>query len=129
VPLPPRQLLVDVSALIQSDLKTGIQRVVRSVLLALIADPPPGYRIEPVFSTGGGRSYHYARQFALSLVGETNLALEDAPVDLRPGDIFFGLDLFTNGTSQNEELLLSMRARGVHIYFVVFDLLPMLRPD
>jgi glycosyltransferase involved in cell wall biosynthesis len=128
-PLPPRQLLVDVSALIQSDLKTGIQRVVRSVLLALIADPPPGYRIEPVFSTGGGRSYHYARQFGMSLVGETGLALEDAPVDLRPGDIFFGLDLFTNGTSQNEELLQSMRDRGVHIYFVVFDLLPMLRPD
>jgi glycosyltransferase involved in cell wall biosynthesis len=120
---------VDVSALIQSDLKTGIQRVVRSVLLALIADPPPGYRVEPVFSTGGNRSYQYARQFGLALVGETGLALEDAPVDLRPGDIFFGLDLFTNGTSQNEELLLSMRERGVAIYFVVFDLLPMLRPE
>jgi glycosyltransferase involved in cell wall biosynthesis len=128
-PVPPRQLLVDVSALIQSDLKTGIQRVVRSVLLALIADPPPGYRVEPVFSTGGNRSYQYARTFGLSLVGETGLALEDAPIDLRPGDIFFGLDLFTNGTSQNEELLLSMRERGVAIYFVVFDLLPMLRPD
>ncbi|GAB3412974.1 glycosyltransferase [Massilia agilis] len=126
---PPRQLLVDVSALVQSDLKTGIQRVVRSVLLALIEDPPPGYRVEPVFSAGGNRSYQYARGFALSLVGETGIVLEDAPVDLRPGDIFFGLDLFTNGTSQNEELLLSMRARGVEIYFCVFDLLPMLRPD
>jgi glycosyltransferase involved in cell wall biosynthesis len=128
-PARPRQLLVDVSAMVQSDLKTGIQRVVRSVLLALIADPPPGYRVEPVFSHGGNRSYQYARQWTLALVGETGLALEDAPVDLRPGDIFFGLDLFTNGTSQNEELLLSMRARGVNIYFCVFDLLPMLRPD
>jgi glycosyltransferase involved in cell wall biosynthesis len=128
-PSQPRQLLVDVSALVQSDLKTGIQRVVRSVLLCLIADPPPGFRVEPVFSHGGNRSYQYARQFGLSFVGETGLVLEDAPVDLRPGDIFFGLDLFTNGTSQNEELLQSMRARGVGIYFCVFDLLPMLRPD
>lgn len=128
-PRQPRQLLVDVSALIQSDLKTGIQRVVRSVLQSLFNDPPPGFRVEPVFSTGGNRNYHYARQYGLSLAGETGLPLEDAPVDLRPGDIFFGLDLFTNGTSQNEELLLSMRARGVHIYFCVFDLLPMLRPD
>jgi glycosyltransferase involved in cell wall biosynthesis len=128
-PAAPRQLLVDVSAMVQSDLKTGIQRVVRSVLLALIADPPPGWRVEPVFSHGGGRTYQYARQWALKLVGETGLALEDAPVDLRPGDIFFGLDLFTNGTSQNEEVLQSMRARGVEIYFCVFDLLPMLRPD
>jgi glycosyltransferase involved in cell wall biosynthesis len=128
-PAAPRQLLVDVSAMVQSDLRTGIQRVVRSVLLSLIADPPPGFRVEPVFSTGGNRSYHYARQFGLGMVGETGLALEDAPVELRPGDIFLGLDLFTNGTSQNQELLQSMRERGVGVYFVVFDLLPMLRPD
>jgi glycosyltransferase involved in cell wall biosynthesis len=128
-PLAPRQLLVDVSAIVEADLKTGIQRVVRSVLLALIADPPPGFRIEPVFTRGGGNSYHYARQFALGLAGETALALEDAPVDLRPGDIFLGLDLFTNGTSQNQQLLQAMRARGVAICFVVYDLLPMLRPD
>ncbi|MFL6671682.1 MAG: glycosyltransferase [Massilia sp.] len=128
-PTTPRQLLVDVSAMVQSDLKTGIQRVVRSVLLAMIADPPPGFRVEPVFSHGGGRSYQYARRWALSLVGESNLLLEDAPVDLRPGDVFFGLDLFTNGTTQNQELLESMRARGLEIYFVVFDLLPMLRPE
>jgi glycosyltransferase involved in cell wall biosynthesis len=125
----PRQLLVDVSAVVQSDLKTGIQRVVRSILLSMIANPPPGFRIEPVYSHGGNRSYQYARQFGLNMVGETGLVLEDAPVDLRPGDIFFGLDLFTNGTSQNENLLLSMRDRGVGIYFVVFDILPMLRPD
>ena len=128
-PRAPRQLLVDVSAVVQSDLKTGIQRVVRSILLSMIADPPPGFRVEPVYSHGGNRSYQYARQFGLNMVGETSLLLEDAPVDLRPGDIFFGLDLFTNGTSQNENLLQSMRARGIGIYFVVFDILPMLRPD
>jgi glycosyltransferase involved in cell wall biosynthesis len=128
-PVAPRQLLVDVSALVQSDLKTGIQRVVRSVLLAMLNDPPPGFRIEPVFSHGGGHAYRYARQFALGLTGTTDLTLEDAPVDLRPGDVFLGLDLFTNGTSQNEALLRSMSDRGVHIHFVMYDLLPMLRPD
>lgn len=128
-PKAPRKLLVDISAMVQSDLKTGIQRVVRSILLSIIADPPPGFRVEPVYSHGGNRSYQYARQFGLGMVGETGLLLEDAPVDLRPGDIFFGLDLFTNGTSQNENLLQSMRERGVGIYFVVFDILPMLRPD
>ncbi|WP_229459294.1 glycosyltransferase [Massilia cavernae] len=128
-PSAPRQLLVDVSAVVQRDIKTGIQRVVRSELLALIAAPPPGYRIEPVFSTGGNRNYHYARQFTLGMIGEKSLVMEDAPVEVRPGDIFLGLDLFTNGTSQNEELLQSMRDRGMYIYFVVFDLLPVLRPE
>lgn len=125
----PRQLLVDVSALVQHDLKTGIQRVVRSILLALIASPPAGFRIEPVFGTGGNRPYHYARNWAMGLVGESGLAVEDAPVELRPGDVFLGLDLYISGVAQNENLLQSMRDRGVEIYFVVYDLLPVLRPD
>jgi glycosyltransferase involved in cell wall biosynthesis len=128
-PMAPRQLLVDVSAMVLSDLKTGIQRVVRSVLMALLEDPPPGFRVEPVFTTGANRGYQYARTYGLSMVGEDGLALEDAPVDLRPGDVFLGLDLFANGTTQNEECLLEMRARGVDVHFVVYDVLPMLRPD
>ena len=124
----PRQLFVDVSAVVQSDIKTGIQRVVRSELLALIAAPPPGFRVEPVYSTGGNRAYHYARQFTLGMLGQTGLTLADAPVDLRPGDVFLGLDLFTNGTAQNAALLARMRARGVAIHFCVYDILPMLRP-
>jgi len=127
-PAAPRQLLIDVSALAQKDLRTGIQRVVRSIVLALIADPPPGYRIEPVFTLGGNRGYHYARKFGMQLV-DASLALEDAPVDLRAGDVFFGLDLFLSGTAQNEAILMAMRARGVEIYFCMYDVLPMLRPD
>ncbi|MES3023402.1 MAG: glycosyltransferase [Pseudomonadota bacterium] len=125
----PRQLLVDVSALVQADLRTGIQRVVRSVLLALIAEPPPGVRIEPVYSHGGNRGYQYARRFGCALVGMPELQLEDAPVELRAGDIFLGLDLFTNGTAQNHALLESMRAAGVALYFTIYDLLPVLRPE
>jgi len=128
-PTPQRQLLVDVSALVQSDLKTGIQRVVRSILRSLIAAPPEGFRIEPVYSHGGNQPYCYARGFGMKQVGEYELALEDAPCEVRPGDVFFGLDLFTNGTSQNEERLLDLRMRGVEVVFVVYDLLPMLRPD
>jgi glycosyltransferase involved in cell wall biosynthesis len=125
----PRQLLVDVSAMVLSDLKTGIQRVVRSVLRSLIENPPPGFRVEPVFTTGGNNGYRYARSYGLSLAGEDGLVLEDAPVELRPDDVFLGLDLFTNGTAQNEQCLLEMRARGVEIYFVIYDVLPMLRPE
>ncbi len=131
----PRQLLVDVSALLLDDLKTGIQRVVRSLLLALVAEPPPGYRVEPVFTPGANRGYRYARQFGLALAGAAGpgagggLALEDAPLDLHPGDIFFGLDLYLSGTAQNEQALRAMRARGVALYFCMYDVLPMLRPD
>ncbi|MBI3231199.1 MAG: glycosyltransferase family 4 protein [Burkholderiales bacterium] len=47
----------------------------------------------------------------------------------RQGDIFLGLDLFMHGTAQNRDLLLHMRKRGVEIHFIVYDILPVLRPD
>jgi glycosyltransferase involved in cell wall biosynthesis len=129
VPLAPRQIFVDISALVQSDLKTGIQRVVRSILLGLIEAPPAGCRIEPVYSDGGNRPYRYARAYTLNMLGAEPMALEDAPLEVRAGDIFLGLDLFTNGTAQNRMRLLDMRRHGVEIYFVVYDLLPVLRPE
>ncbi|MGV7208629.1 glycosyltransferase [Oxalobacteraceae bacterium A2-2] len=125
----PRQLLVDISALVQHDPKTGIQRVVRSILLLYLKNPPPGYRVEPVYSDGGNRPYRYARRYTCGLLGVAPPALEDAPIEARPGDLFLGLDLATNITTQNQPQLLAMRRRGVSIWFVVYDLLPLLRPD
>ncbi len=124
-----RQLLVDISALVQTDYKTGIQRVVRSVLLALIADPPAGYRVEPVYSAGVMHPYRYARRFMCAMIGGQAPELEDAPIDTAAGDLFLGLDLASNITTQNEAQFKQMRLRGVAIWFVVYDLLPLLRPD
>lgn len=127
-PRAPRQLLVDVSAVVQTDLKTGIQRVVRSVLSALLASPPAGYRVEPVYSLGGNSCYRYARNFTLNLIGETQMVIEDAPIEHRRGDIFLGLDLVANCTAQNQVLLEDMRHHGVALYYVIYDLLPLLMP-
>ncbi|MBB6135757.1 glycosyltransferase involved in cell wall biosynthesis [Massilia aurea] len=129
LPLAPRQLLIDVSALVQADHKTGIQRVVRSIVLALIKAPPAGYRIEPVYSDGGNRAYRYARRFTCTMLDTPPLALEDAPIEARAGDVFLGLDLATNMTTQNQPLLLALRRKGVAVWFTVYDLLPLLRPD
>lgn len=129
---PPRglrQLFVDISALVESDLRTGIQRVVRSVLKALIDAPPPGWRVEPVYGDGGNRPYRYARRYMLQQLGLADPGLEDAPLALRPDDVFLGLDLYTNGTAQNRAQLMAMRQQGVAVHFVVYDVLPMLRPD
>jgi len=128
-PVLPRQLFVDISAVVQSDLKTGIQRVVRSILLSLIKNPPPGYRIEPVYGDGGNRRYRYARRFTLDMLGVTGIDTEDAPIEHRPGDVFLGLDLVANITAQNRQLLEDMRHHGIRIFFVVYDILPLLMPN
>lgn len=124
----PRQLLVDISALVQTDLKTGIQRVVRSILLALIQDPPPGYRIEPVYSNNLHQCYRYARRFALDMLGVDGVTAGDDPIACQAGDIFFGLDLSLNITVNNADMLDAMRTRGVAVHFVVYDMLPVLQP-
>ena len=54
----PRQLFIDVSALVQTDLRTGIQRVVRSILLALIRTPPAGGRADVQPHRGEGAQAH-----------------------------------------------------------------------
>lgn len=127
-PGSPCRLLVDVSSMVHTDDRTGIQRVVRGVLGALLAEPPAGYRVEPVASPGQGRAYRHARRFTLEMLGERELTLPEEPADRRPGDLFLGLDLCQDGTAQNGLLLQSMHDRGVRIYFVVYDILPVLRP-
>ena len=125
----PRQLLVDISAMVQFDMRTGIQRVVRSVLKALLEDTPAGFRVEPVYSAGGGAPYRYARRYMAAMLGIDGWQLDDAPVDAVQGDLFLGLDLATHGTRLNEPRLQQFRNRGVHVYFVVYDILPILRPQ
>lgn len=124
-----RQFFVDISAMVQTDLKTGIQRVVRSILMALIAKPPPGFRIEPVYTLGAMQPYRYARRYMEETLGLGFAVLDDDPIDAAAGDRFLGLDLFLSGTHQNQPILQGLRDRGVDIYFVVFDILPLLRPD
>lgn len=126
--VPPRQLLMDVSAVVELDAKTGISRVVRSILLALINALPPGYRVEAVYGDGGNRRYRYARNFTLTLIGVGGIELEDAPIEHRPGDIFLGVDVAASITTQNAALLTDMRNHGVQVYFVVHDILPLLMP-
>ena len=53
-PFKARQLLVDISAVVLRDLRTGIQRVVRGIIHELLTTPPSGFRVEPVYATKYG---------------------------------------------------------------------------
>jgi len=128
-PARPRQLLVDVSSMVQLDMKTGISRVVRSILLSLLAAPPSGYRIEPVYADGATGRYRYARRFTFALAGIEDPGMEDAPIGHRPGDVFLGLDLAPGATTQNAALLAEMRSHGIALHFVLYDMLPLLQPE
>lgn len=123
-PSKPRrkQLLVDVSELIQRDVGTGIQRVVRNVLRELLLLPPEGYRVEPVYATET-RGYYYARRFTLDLLEISNDFLVDDPIEFASGDILFALDLCPSVVRAHRAFFQELRRYGVQVFFAVYDLL------
>jgi glycosyltransferase involved in cell wall biosynthesis len=119
----PKQLLVDVSVIAVNDARTGIQRVVRALWDQLLKYPPPGYRVRPICATRK-RGYHYAPDFLNKPTDQTS----GAPVQVEPGDIFLGLDLTSYLLPRRQPELVRWKRRGVTLYFMVYDLLPVLYP-
>ncbi|WP_284320750.1 glycosyltransferase [Dyella acidisoli] len=121
------QLLLDVSELARTDARTGIQRVVRSILSELLTQNKTGWRIEPVYSNGDG-VYRYARRFTCAFLGCPDMGLDDDPMDATTGDLFVGLDLAPTVITASE-FFSTLRAKGVEITFVLYDMLPVARPE
>ena len=127
------KLFVDVSELVTRDWQSGIQRVVKSVLLELLRNPPPDVLVEPVYGQmdEDGLVYRSARRFTSEFLGHPDDQWDDEVIEPTNGDIFLGLDLAPilvprmalDGTYAR------WRARGTRIHFVVYDLLPVLRPE
>lgn len=117
-----RRLFVDISELSQRDVRSGIQRVTRSILKELLDSPPEGYIVEPVFATVENRGYRYARAFSAKFQDQIRQG-EDDLIEYYPGDIFLGLDLQHHTILAQSDYLTELRSNGVRIYFVVYDLL------
>ncbi len=125
---PRRQLLVDISELVQRDARTGIQRVVRNILKEWLLNPPNGYRVEPVYATVD-QPYRYARSFTARFLGIPANVLRDEPIDYAAGDVFLGLDLQPQVVAAKRAFYQALRRQGVRVEFVVYDLLCVLMPQ
>lgn len=124
-----RQLLVDVTELARENLGAGVQRVVYRIFAELLIEPPHGFRVEPVRLSDDGR-YVYARGFLARMLGlPPSGAGADVPVTFEAGDQLLGLDLIRDRAGLARPVLQAMRAKGVGISFVVFDLLPLQHPE
>jgi glycosyltransferase involved in cell wall biosynthesis len=124
---PERQLLVDVSVIHQSDARTGIQRVVRSLLLQLLRAPPAGYRVCPIFATRQ-HGYRYAAPDFLEQPAQAPNAAGQ-PVQVQSGDLFLGLDLAAHLLPRHQAQVLRWKRSGVKLHVMVYDLLPLQHPE
>lgn len=112
------EFLIDVSHLYKEDLKTGIQRVVRSVLNYLEKDKNIELDIQPIYLTDedGYWCYKYVKELGKIVVP-------------KKGDVFLGLDL--NGAIYAPDemgLFKDWKNREVKMHFVVYDILPIQFP-
>lgn len=130
---PAKRLFLDVTATCRNDLKTGIERVAKSIILALLESPPKGFRIEPVYLTDAGGAWHhfYARSYTLGLLGCPSTALIDDPIDPQNGDVMLALDISGDILIEADRagLFANYRGLGLSVYFMVHDLLPIRMPD
>ncbi|OSS42404.1 glycosyl transferase, group 1 family protein [Desulfurella amilsii] len=126
-----KQLFIDISALVQYDLKTGIERVTKAIMFELLKNPPEGFRIEPIFFDGD--HYRYARKFTFKFLnidqcGE-QCGINDDIIQQGRNDIFLGLDLNWEYLEARNKILRLYNSYGVKIYFIVYDLLPIRHPE
>lgn len=125
-PATPRpRLLVDVTELALSDARSGIQRVVRNILGALLAEPD-GFEVLAIRRQEA--TYRFARAFTARFL-QTPVHGPDAPVDFRPSDTVLGLDLDTRVPARAFAELQRQHRRGVRFVHVLYDTLPVRRPD
>jgi glycosyltransferase involved in cell wall biosynthesis len=121
-----KQLFLDVSSIVHSDAKSGIQRVVRSLLHEFLTSPPPGILVRPIYYNDD--HYYYAEKFTSIVTSDATL-VADSLIDFKQGDIYLSLDLNMHLTNQLQPLHMHMKNMGVQINYLVYDLLLIHRPD
>jgi glycosyltransferase involved in cell wall biosynthesis len=122
----PKHLLVDVSGIVQRDARASLQPYIHGTLLHLLHHPPSGFRVEPVYMQG--QYYRYARKLTSTILN-INTILEDDILDIQCGDVYLGLAplaLFAPSCNDNLGLFPIL---GVEVYFIVYDLAPILKSD
>ncbi|MHA6129390.1 glycosyltransferase [Pseudomonas fluorescens group sp. PF-1] len=125
-PAPMKQLLVDVSGLVNSNGCTGVSYIVRRILLELVANPLLGYVVKPVYATADDFGYRYTNKY-LNEFDSSSSNLEGGYIDVFQGDIFLGLDVQHNVQAKQASYYQYLRRIGVSIYFVLYELEPLLK--
>jgi glycosyltransferase involved in cell wall biosynthesis len=119
-----KKLFIDVSELIERDARTGIQRVVKSVLNEAFDNPPKQYEVIPVYANNMEPGYRVATKLLNQFKGIHTPCHQDRMIDFNCGDVFLGLDLAAHIIFYQKPYFEKMRQKGAIVKFVVYDLLP-----
>ena len=119
-----QRLLVDVSAIMQHDAQTGIQRVVRAVWSELSRRGDSALDVIPIYATKA-HGYCYAPPDFL----QQTQSFPREIVAAGAGDSFLGLDLSAHLLPKYLAQLRQWRRAGATVSLVAYDVLPLVRPE
>lgn len=122
-------LFVDLTFLALHDAKTGIQRVVRSILQELVLNPPQKYQVEPVYCSPTAVGYRYADNYMSCFMNQPSKGNTDEFISVSSNDIFLALDLNFYLENVQRSYFEALKQKGLRIYVVVYDLLPIKLPS
>ena len=123
-----RRLLIDVSVIYQSDVHTGIQRVVRGVLENIAPALSGDVKLVLVAAT----TSHSYRVVPIDFLKQPREQSFRSLPRLRPpveGDIFLSLDLAAHIQPRHKRTLFNWKRRGCAFAVVVYDLIPIDHPE
>ena len=120
------QLFVDISELVRVDAKSGIQRVVRSILSQWLKMKLEDYSIKPVYFDG--KVFRYANKF-IKKNFDISCEDEDYPIDFTKHDTYIALDLNAHLMKDAKAVLKHFKSIGMRINFVVYDILLLQNPN
>lgn len=121
------QIFLDISEMVNRDSKTGIQRVVRSIMKELLLNQPKGYIVKPVY-TLNGEYFSYANTFTATFMSNETKEI-DEPIKFKAGDIFIGLDLTAHLFQQLSLVMEKFQKADVKIFYIIYDILLIHHPE
>jgi glycosyltransferase involved in cell wall biosynthesis len=122
-----KQLVLDISVIVHGDAKSGIQRVVRSLLHELIENPPENMNVRLIYFDD--TRYKYASIFTATFTGKPIQDITDEIVDFCQDDIYLALDLNAHLTAAVHDFHMHLQYRGIKLYFIVYDILLVQHPE
>jgi glycosyltransferase involved in cell wall biosynthesis len=123
-----KKCYIDLSCLVHFDHATGIQRVVRAISNEFLKNNTEGVNFSPIYSYAGNDSFYHVSQVG---GGFSPVSIEhhgSSQVDFNDGDTIVFLDLHPGSAISKKGEIQNLRNRGVDVYFVVYDLIPITHP-
>ncbi len=118
-----KQLFLDISMLAKADLRSGVQRVSRSILSEMLKMTNENFIIRPIYYDEKDKRYRYADKQASAIANVETKESGNLVVDFRQGDIYLSLDITAHLTHILHGFYIYLRALGVKVYTLIYDIL------